>query len=95
LCRLPADDSLTVKGGFELRLDYVDDWAKHPQLRHVRKYRLGRHRAYIKGRHTECNYVLVWLLQFKDDRTDRPGAKSFQNIILRALEGEPDKILWH
>ena len=93
LARLSRDDSVAAANGLELMLHSVDDWSLLTDLRSVRKIRLfNRHRVYIRGRHTDCQFAIIHVLPFKTKKDDKPGTKGFQEMIRKALESKgPDR----
>lgn len=87
LVELAAADCVEFGAGLELMLDRVDDWAKGPDLKWVRKYTLSRHRLYITGRHSDCKYVVCHVMLFKRVEDDKPDTKKFKKMIMSSLEG--------
>ncbi len=78
-------DSVTQPNGLSQVLNTVDDWATHSTLKTVKKYRVGRHRFYIRGRHTDCNYIVCHILVNKKDADDTPGKQVFKDMIMESL----------
>lgn len=92
LVELAAEDNEHRALGLHLMLKNVDDWSKHQVLSKVKKFRCGRHRCFITGRHVDCHYQLRHVMANKRDEDDRPGTLKFQRMVLAALEA-PCKIL--
>ena len=85
LANLAETDSRTAENGLGKVLNTVDDWAKDPVLSQVKKYRIGRHRFYLTGRHTECRYFVRCVMPFKKEADDTPQKKVFKERVLKAL----------
>ena len=86
-------DSVVAAGGLALQLHSVDDWSKDDTLKGVRKFRSGRHRFYVTGRHTDCQYLVCFILVSKRDADDKPGTPKFQKVILKALSDKSRRTL--
>jgi hypothetical protein len=95
LARLADEDTIEQANGLWLLLDSVKAWAMHDTLRRVKKYRKGRHRVYITGRHTDCEYVCCYVLAFKRDEDDQAKKESYQRMILNALRDPNRRQLRH
>jgi len=56
-------------------------------LREIRKRRVGYHRLYYTGHHTNCYYDTCYLLTFKksDSKTELDDDKIFQSHLINAL----------
>lgn len=85
LARYAAAADVDRKEGMELLINTVADWAKIDELRGVRKLRIGRHRFYITGKHTDCRYSLCFVLVSKRAKDDQPWTKRFQEMIKTAV----------
>ena len=85
LARLADEDSIASPDGLHGTLEPILSWLHDDELRGLRKKRLGRHRAFFAGRHTDCHYRLFYLKMYKREETDREEDKVFQSKILRAL----------
>ena len=57
-------------------------------LRGIRRKRIGRHRAYYLGHHSECSYTLFYVKLFKKDDVDAEHDRGFQDRLARALPAE-------
>lgn len=88
LAKMAEDDDTTQKGGLALLYKPVDVWQKLPKLRDVRKYRIGRHRFYFTGEHTDCNYTVFLVMVYKRDEDDKPRDENFQKKLLSALRSD-------
>jgi hypothetical protein len=70
----------------------LDDPGTHrqrmpPALRNIRKKRIGRHRIWYSGHHSNCFYTPCYLVENKqgDDRTEQDDNKDFQEHLKNAL----------
>ena len=90
---LAGEDSVEVPNGLWKLMHPVSDWSANDTLRSVRKVKSGRHRLYFVGRHTDCQYTLVYLLVNKRDEDDTPGDATFQNRVLKALSNDAPRRL--
>ena len=94
LVKLANDDSVTAQNGLSLFLEPILSWQHDPNLRQVRKYRIGNHRVYVLGQHTDCRYTLVYVKVNKRANENREEWPEFKNKILRSLREEGEiKIL--
>jgi hypothetical protein len=84
LLELAGDDNVNQQNGMGQMLDSVDHWSKL-DISHIRKLRIGRHRFYVEGKHTDCKYIVQEMLVFKRDQDDTPEKKPFQSMIRKAL----------
>ena len=91
--RMAASDSVEVAAGLSLLLNPVSDWAKHPDLKSVRKIGSGRHRLYFTGEHEDCTFTLVFMLVHKRKEDDTPNTKPFQDRVLKALRDPQKRIV--
>lgn len=55
------------------------------ELREIRKKRVGRHRVYYKGHHSQCSYHAFYIKIFKKKGVDQEDNKVFQERLERAL----------
>lgn len=62
-------------------------------LTHIRKVRIGRHRAYYTGHHTQCSYQLVHVKVYKKSDKDKEGSPRFQKKLRRALDATTTRVL--
>jgi len=65
-------------------------------LREVRKHRVGYHRLYYSGRHTNCYYDACYLLIHKkgDNQAELDDDKRFQEHLINALADKiPARVL--
>lgn len=58
-------------------------------LQKVKKHRVGRHRVYYTGNHTQCSYRAFYVKANKKSDKDQEGSKRFQKKLGRALDDEP------
>ena len=93
LSRLAADDSIERADGLDGTLDPITSWLHDPVLCSLRKKRMGRHRAYISGHHSQCHYRLFYMKMNKKEEKDREEEKAFQSKILKALSQPETRIL--
>lgn len=93
LAQMASEDSIRHANGLHSLLEPVLSWWGNPILQSIRKVRIGRHRAYIQGRHTDCRYLVVYIKVHKRDEERREEDARFQGIILRAFRGEATRVL--
>jgi hypothetical protein len=93
LIRLAEEADIDVVGGIEPLLRDLSDWRHRPELRIVRKYRIGNHRVYLTGRNTDCRYTIVYVKVNKKSDVDREETEDFRSKILQALANEETRIL--
>lgn len=86
-------DSVETANGLSLLMRSVSDWSQIEELKSVRKIKSGRHRLYFVGRHTDCQYTIVFMLANKRDEDDTPGKPSFQEGVLKALRAPAQRII--
>lgn len=89
LSRLAADDTIERADGLDGTLEPILSWLHDEELRGLRKKRIGRHRAFFVGHHTQCHYRLFYLKMNKKEEADREEDKAFQAKILKVL-GQPE-----
>jgi len=82
------EDSVTKAAGLHQLLEPLLSWQHDPELRRVRKVRIGRHRFYITGQHTECSYTVCYVKIHKRDEENREEDPRFQSQIFAALQGK-------
>lgn len=87
LVTLAGEDSVEKADGLGRYLYPVKQWSQL-NISKVQKYSKGRHRYYIVGHHSECQYKVIFMLVFKRQEDDKPGQKNYQNMILKALSDE-------
>lgn len=56
-----------------------------PELKAIRKQRIGRHRVYYTGSHHDCKYNVVHIKSFKKYGTDDDDDKAFQRYLASVL----------
>lgn len=56
-----------------------------PDLRGIRKQRVGRHRVFYTGHHSQCSYDVFFVKKFKKNDKEHEGSKRFQNRLRQAL----------
>ncbi len=83
--RLASEASKTVAQGLEAFLVPVSSWRGDDQLQQLREYQMGRHRAYIKGRYTDCEFCVCILKLYKKEKVDREESIQFQRKVLKAI----------
>lgn len=93
LARLADDDNPECADGLDGTLEPVLSWLHNDDLRHLRKKRLGRHRAFFAGHHTQCHYQLFYLKMNKKAEVDREEEGAFQSKILKALRMPDTRVL--
>lgn len=54
-------------------------------LKDIRKIRIGRHRVYYTGYHTQCSYHTFYIKSFKKTGVNDEDDKRFQDKLRRAL----------
>lgn len=52
----------------------------------IKKKRIGKHRAYYTGHHTDCSYTLFYVKLHKKDDVDEEDDLRFQTRLTRAIE---------
>ncbi len=87
LARKADEDSVETEASLGCLLKNVSEWSQL-NISKVKKYSKGRHRFYIVGRHTECQYKVIFILINKRNEDDKPRQKNYQNMILKALSDE-------
>nr|CBX30590.1 unknown protein [uncultured Desulfobacterium sp.] len=50
-------------------------------LKDIRKVRIGRHRVYFTGYHTECSYNVFYIKKFKRSGQNDEDNRQFQKIL--------------
>lgn len=85
ICRLASEDTKTEANSLEKLLTPVASWRTHPQLRKIRELRIGRHRAYIEGQNTACEYTIWYVKPHKKEKVDREESQTFQRKMLNAI----------
>lgn len=55
------------------------------ELQHLRKIRIGRHRIYYKGHHTDCAYETLHIKIFKKTGVNEEYDRRFQSILMSRL----------
>lgn len=68
------------------RIKYMSE-----DLREVRKHRIGKHRVFYVGHHTQCSYTAFFIKKFKKSDKDQEGSTRFQNKLRRALDEPPTR----
>ena len=84
IARMADEDTVEEGKALGSKLKNVSDWSSL-EISNVKKYRRGRHRFYIVGNHTQCQYKVVFVLVNKREEDDKPDDKRFQNKIARAV----------
>ena len=54
-------------------------------LKNIRKIRIGRHRVYFTGYHTQCSYNVFYIKTFKQSGKNDEDDKRFQDILGSAI----------
>jgi hypothetical protein len=93
LAGMAASDSAQAANGLHTRLEPISSWRHDEDLRKVRKYRSGGHRFYVKGRHTDCRYTVIYVKVNKKAEVDPEESGRFQGKILRALQAPGSRLL--
>jgi hypothetical protein len=86
LVEMASADTVAQASGLELSLELVSSWRHNEILRSVRRYRIGYHRVFVLGRHTDCQYKVCFIKVSKKRERDPEENWQFQNRVLRALE---------
>jgi hypothetical protein len=55
------------------------------ELRDVKKQRVGRHRIYYVGHHSDCSYRTIFIKTNKKNDVDKEDDKGFQSKLKSAL----------
>lgn len=84
LLELAGDDNVSQQNGMGKKLYPIDHWSGL-DISHIRKLKIGSHRYYVEGRHTDCKYIVQEMLVFKREEEDVPWTKPYQNRIRKAL----------
>lgn len=58
-----------------------------PDLRGIKKYRIGRHRIFYTGSHHLCEYRMIYIKKFKKAGTEDENDKKFQEKLKRLIDG--------
>lgn len=68
-------------------LDTTDTHIKRmpEDLREVRKRKIGRHRIYYIGHHTQCSYTILFVKTFKKTGVDDDDDNGFQQKLIGSL----------
>ena len=80
-------DDLSTGANLGSMLNDVQDWSKL-RISHVRKCRKGRHRFFIVGHHSQCEYKVVFILVSKKDEDDKSADKKYQDMIWKAFNDD-------
>lgn len=57
------------------------------ELRDAKKVRIGRHRVFYTGRHSQCQYQMFYIKWFKKAGTEDENDKKFQDKLKRLIDG--------
>ena len=63
------------------------------ELKGIRKKRIGRHRVYYYGHHTQCCYNSFYIKVFKKKGVNDEDNKRFQKILIKAKNDLPSRLL--
>jgi hypothetical protein len=90
LARWADDDNVERVGAFGATL-YAESWNTDNKehlnaLKHVQKRHMGRHRIYVTGHHSRCEYTLWYIKINKRKGVDEEKDKAFRKRILAALD---------
>lgn len=55
-----------------------------PELAGVKKQKVGRHRVYYTGHHTQCSYTCIYVKIYKKSDVDPEHDRRFQNRLASA-----------
>lgn len=76
-------------------LDNSSGCLKHmpDDLKHIRHYRVGRHRIFLTGHHKNCHYHAWYIKEFKRDGRDTEGSKPFNETLRTVLNSPANNLL--
>jgi hypothetical protein len=89
LIALAREASLTQSGP----LDVAGLTRMPPELKTLRKKRIGRHRVFYVGHHTKCTYHALYVKEFKRFGKNDEDDRKFQKALARALAEPPTRTL--
>lgn len=79
-----AEDSRVDRSGFlDLPMHHLHGLPDN--LKHIRRVRTGRHRAFYIGHHSQCSYTVFYLKTFKKKGEKEELDKHFQRELVAAL----------
>lgn len=95
ILRLAGDADIETAGALDR---IAPDRRMPPDLRGARRIRVGRHRVYYTGHHTQCSYTMFYVKIYKksgvddedDPRHQRQLAKAIKVATSRELMIEPE-----
>jgi hypothetical protein len=70
-------------------LDIPGMYGMPSKLQKIRKKRIGRHRIFYTGHHTQCRYHVVFIKEFKKTGVNDENDSRFQRILIGALIDQP------
>ena len=87
---LARDSSVERRGA----LDDIPPMKRMPgDLNILRKKRIGRHRVYFHGHHTDCCYHIVYIKAFKRKGVNDEDDRKFQKILSKAKSNLENRLL--
>ena len=79
-----AGDSSVERSGFlDLPMHHLHGMPD--DLKHIRRVRTGRHRAFYVGHHTRCSYSVFYIKTFKRTGVNDELDKGFQKALKAAV----------
>lgn len=64
-----------------------------PELRHIRKRQIGRHRVFYTGDFNQCNYLIFYIKKFKKSGVDEEDDRGFQGLLIRFLQQQQSRTI--
>ncbi len=91
LTEMAFEADLNKSGGLDATDTHIQRMP--PDLKQIRKKRIGRHRVYYIGFHTQCSYTSIFIKIYKKKGVDDDDAASFQEKLSRALISPQSRLL--
>jgi hypothetical protein len=57
-----------------------------PDLRHIRKKQIGRHRIFYIGNYNQCSYLIFFIKEFKKSGVQDEDDRGFQRLLARHVD---------
>jgi hypothetical protein len=89
LCAFAGEAHLTQRGPLDNLANSMRDMPE--DLTHIKKERIGRHRVYYTGHHTQCAYRAFYIKCFKRTGVDDDNNRRFHDKLRRALNDPPTR----
>jgi hypothetical protein len=64
-----------------------------PDLRHIRKKQIGRHRIFYTGNFNQCSYLIFFIKEFKKSGIQDEDDRGFQRLLTRNVDDELLRVL--